>query len=339
MNKNRFIHAVLPSQKKVDYPEPTLAEKDRLEAELIKRGLDIQLGKALKGGVVSQIYEAVLDDKRLVVKHTENLTPFDPTEFFISKEGHNVDTKILKLFAKSDRVNVPEVIHFFPDITATIMEDVREDGYELLSDIITNKKLKIDSADKVGKALANLAKESRSWKEFKTNESAEQSIYERGLELRLAYPNTQKEYKELEKEFTENSKYWVWPDGHPKNVFVNEKGEVLFIDFGRSHWGDQRYMLPNFLSHIGLYSLAGFIDRDIARKYISKAIKEYGEHEEVNDEIFCKYFTMEVLHRANGKWIDGIESREQKLRAMEFGMRVFDEEVYDLEGLLEILCK
>lgn len=338
MNKNIFLHSVKPTKNRQLFPERSLlGTQEDLEKELRKRGLAVTLKNKLKGGVFSQVYDAELNGKTVVVKHTENVIPFDPTEFFISKRAHLIDTKILKLLKKSLHIVVPKIYYYYPDITTTIMEDVRESGFQLLNNLIIEKNLPLSSAENVGKSLAYLAKESRSWKPFVTNESAKQSIYERGLELRLAYPNDQKQYLFLEKEFTQNSAYWVWPDGHPKNMFVNNKGEVVFIDFGRSHWGDQRYMLPNFLAHIVIYSLAGYIKPKHAKDFVQSCVSAYIEIEPVNESVFCQYLAMEVLHRANGKWIQGVDTKKQKLELYHFGLSVFDDHALTIKPLLDLI--
>lgn len=334
--KNNYIKSVQPSSSPDKFPEPLLPTAEKLSEELFRRGLKIQLGSTLKGGVISQVYEAKLNGRPVVVKHTEDTIPFDPTEFFISRVGHNTDTQVLKKLQGS-KVNVPQVLYHFSDITTTIMEDVRLSGYQLMNDLLLAGKLPLRSAEAVAKSLADLSEVVREWEKFETNESAKQSIYERGLELRLTYPNTQKEYSFLEKEYTENNKFWVWPDGHPKNIFVNDKGEVLFIDFGRSHWGDQRYVLPNFLAHIIIYSLAGLYPVSEATAYIDKCVGVYKSLDEVDEELFCQYLAMEVLHRANGKWISGITKREQKIALANFGMTVFDDKVNKIEKLLALL--
>jgi len=251
--------------------------------------------------------------------------------------GLKTDVDVLHKLNQSKNIRVPGIIKWIPEINTTIIEDLRETGFFLLNDQIIKNKLDIDSASYIGISIANLLIESKKWKKFNTNESAEQSIYERGLELRLAYPNTQKEYLYLEKEFIGNNKNFCWPDGHPKNIFINQKGECAFIDFGRSHWSDQRYMLPNFLAHIVIYCLAGYIKKDLAKEYILECVKSYKNIEPINEEIFCQYLAMEVLHRANGKWITGIEKKEQKLALLNFGMTVFDNKVNTVSKLLTLL--
>lgn len=336
MNNNRFVNPILPTSNQKKYSAPLFSNKNELEKELKRLNINISIGEALKGGVVSQVYSAVLDSKKVIVKHVENLIPFDPTEFFIDKYGLKTDSQVLKKLHIS-KIKVPKIINEFPDLNSIVMEDMRESGFVLLNDLIIDKKFNINSAEYIGKALADLAIELKKWAEFKTNESAEQSIYERGLELRLAYPNSQKEYLFLEKEFISNNKYFVWPDGHPKNIFVNEKGECAFIDFGRSHWGDQRYMLPNFLAHIVIYNLAGYIEKNLAVNYIHRCIDTSKQIISIDEDIFCQYLAMEVLHRANGKWIQGIETKEQKLSLYKFGLSVFDYKINSFSKLIKLL--
>ena len=337
MAQQTIVLPITTCSKQRTYPPAIFSGKEYLQTALHNLGLNITLGETLKGGVVSQIYEANLDGKRVVVKHTENLIPFDPTEIFIDRRGHNIDTKVLKLLSKSGTVRVPKVLYHFPKITTTVMEDLRQDGFVLLNPLLLRGELPENSAASIGKALANLVKESGNWKPFMTNESAQESIYERGLELRLCYPNSQKQYLALEKEFTEHNEHWVWPDGHPKNMFVKPNRGVAFIDFGRSHWGDQRYMLPNFLAHIVMYTLAGYVDPVKTKSYISNCVAAYRNLEPFDEILFCRYLAMEVLHRCNGKWVDGIEKREQKVKLYNFGLTVFDDNIDTVEKLLGLL--
>lgn len=334
--KKSYIHPVSVNQAPPAYPKPHYDTAEKLERVLQENNISITLGKTLKGGTVSQIYEAEYKGAPVVVKHTENLIPYDPTELALDKEGHNTDTHILRLLSKEKDVRVPAVIAHLPEITTTILDDVRACGFTLMQDIILKRSLTVSSANTIGTMLARLAQTSRDWEQFPTNESANGSIYERGLELRLAYPNSQKEYLELEKEFT-IEKYWIWPDGHPKNMFINESGEPMLIDFGRSHWGDQRYMLPNFLAHIVLYSLTGYIPRNITTQYIQDCTNAYRRLEPIDENIFCRYLAMEVLHRSYGKWIAGVNTTTQKTRLIAFGLNLFDKRVTTIHALSSMI--
>lgn len=340
MNKNKYLNSVSPSSKPQNYPTPTsLIDKTNLQKELQKKGLNITLKESLKGGFISQVYSATLDDKEVVVKHTAGAIPFDPTELYLNKKSHDVDCKVLENLQNNLKIKVPKLLFNFPDITTSIMENLYGQSFELMQNQIFNKKLSVKTAESVGRSLAYLIIESRKWKEFLVVQTAPMSIYERGLELRLAYPNSQKEYLELEKTYLENNKFWSWSDCHPKNIFVNNNDEVVFIDFGYSQWADQRFMLPSHLAHIVIYCLSGYIEKNLAKEYILRCIDTSKEIEPISENIFCQYLAMEVLHRANGKWIEGIEKKEQKLALYKFGLTVFDEKINTINQLLNLLNK
>lgn len=336
MRKKIYIHSAYASSCPPQYPQPKFHTSNLLTEALAKKGIKICLGKILKGGTVSQVYEAQYQGQSVIVKHTETLLPFDPTELSINQEGHNTDIKVLSRLQKST-IKVPRIIKEYRDIHTTIMEDLRNSSYSLFSPLILMGQLPLNSAKEIGKSLAALAQESRAWKIFKTNESAQENIYERGLELRLAYPNTQKEYLSLEKEYVSSNKYWVWPDGHSKNMFINQQGKVAFIDFGRSHWGDQRFMLPNFLAHIVLYGIAGYLKKKTVVKFLKETVLSYAHYESIDESLFCKYLAMEVLHRSSGKWVEGIKTKNQKVALYNFGLSVFDDNLDSIDKLLGLI--
>lgn len=336
MKRKQYIVPVSISSHPPKYNPLKYNTPETLTNALRKYNCNITLKESLKGGEVSQVYASSLHGTPVVVKHTGDLISSDPVDLSLSKKDHLIDTKVLKLLQHS-AIRVPKVIAVFPGIYTTIMEDLRAEGYMLLQTYFIKGKLPIESAGKIGESLALLGQTARMWKPFKTSESAEESIYERGLELRLAYPNDQKQYLFLEKEFISNNQYWVWPDGHPKNMLINAEGDVSFIDFGRSHWGDQRYMLPNFLAHIVIYALSGYINKKQSSLYIRRCIEGYRKHESVDEPIFCQYLAMEVLHRANGKWIEGINIGEQKIPLYKFGLTIFDKNITTFENLLQII--
>ena len=306
--------------------------KESLATLLRQRGVEVELRETLKGGTVSQVYSGRWQGQTVVIKHTEDLEPFDPTEIRIDKAGHLVDTEILKRLAGTE-IEVPKVLAYFPEITTTVMEDVRGRGVELLQTKINRGELPEGVARLIGRRLGQLGQEMRRWERIRTNETGEESIYERGLELRLIYPNQQREYLELEKRFLAHNQYLCWPDGHPKNILVDNESQVVFIDFGRSVYGDQDYMLPNFLAHIVIYALAGYVEREQAKRFGRAVIAGYQEITEDNEVVMVKYLAMEVLHRAFGKWIEGVKTREQKLRLVEFGLGVFDDKVKSWDEL------
>lgn len=316
---------------------------ERIQSYLYKQGYNIKITAPLKGGVDSQVYAAILDGKRVVVKHTEDRAqsvynpPFSEIDFFVDRANHNVDSLVLKKLERSD-IRVPRIIQHFPRTFTTIMEDLRESGYELMLTNILNNVLSMDTATSLGNELSELALISRKWKNFKCYKNPYSQIFERGLELRLAYPNSQAEYIYLKDKFVNNSRYWMWPDSHPKNIFVNNKtGEVAFIDFGGSYWGDQSFMLPNFIGQFLIYVIGGYVTIEFANAYIKKLIEAYSQKLKIDEALCCKYIGMEVLHRASGKWIEGVKTLEHKVKNFNLGLQIFDRNILSIDQLLLLM--
>ncbi len=332
--------AVEKTQKKFTKPS-ALADKATLEKELKRRGHDVTLGEMLKGGFASQAYAATLAGEKVVVKHTEDLAPFDPTELLLGADSIQLDVEVLTNLQGHAHIRVPTLVDFLADCSTSIMRDVREDGYTLqVNQILADDAaFNVTAGAQLGTMLAHLQREAKTW-EIKAPivEPTLASIYERGLELRLAYPNTQNQYVALEEAFVANAEHLTMPDAHPKNVFINDAGETLLIDFGYSQYGDQRFILASALAHIALYSCGGHIKPGDAKRYIDEGVAAYKAAEGLFDEeLFCRYFAMEVLHRSYGKWVDGIESTQQKLRCIEFGLSVFDQNIATVGRLLDLV--
>lgn len=153
----------------------------------------------------------------------------------------------------------------------------------------------------------------------------------------MFYTNTQEYFLEMESHYCKADGQLIWPDGHPKNIFTDKNGNVAFIDFGRVHMGDKHFVLPNFLAHIALYGIAGYLEKGLMLSYLSTAIESYNAVETLNEELFCKYFGMEVLHRSSGKWIAGIDDRNLKLKNIGLGLTIFDEKIVTIDNLLGMI--
>lgn len=315
-----------------------LLSSDQLRNELEQRGLSVQLGAELKGGVVSKVYEARLaDGGPVVIKYSGDWEDDNPTMVRVSRAGHNVDAQLLDFLSAQSRLRVPKVFHHFEDIPLTIMEDLRTSGFMLLSTKLCEGNLPLNCARTVGTDIAQMQQTFARHPEFTANESAWQSFYERGFELRLAYPNDPHWYNELEHRFTSVNLQLTAVDTHPKNMFVDAEGALAWIDFGRSVWADRDFALPNCLAHIAVYGLAGLFDRSAAARFISDAVAEYRKILPVEDEVFCKYFACEILHRWAGKWITGVDTVRQKTNVLTFGLKIFDNQLFKLDSVLSAL--
>ena len=130
----------------------------------------------------------------------------------------------------------------------------------------------------------------------------------------------------------------MWPDSHPKNIFVNNKtGEVAFIDFGGSYWGDQDFMLPNFIGQFLIYVTGGYISVEFALQYIEKIVSSYSNKVSIDEALFCKYVGMEILHRAFGKWIEGVNSSDHKVKNIKLGLMIFENHIVTIDDLFKLI--
>ena len=350
MNKNIYILPVSATFRNIHYPEPIISFPQDLEDKIKEKHPSFKLRSSLSKGAKVRVFEGTLDKKKVVVKHTENREPRLPVDYLIMSDAHSAEVRVLKRLATEQHIRVPQLIDNLSKITTLVMEDARVDGFTNLSQLILKKKINMKSAKHIGVALAHLAQTSREWEEFKTNESAQLSFYERSLEMLIAYPNNLKRYKELEMQFTQyeqekeaqakKARYFVWPDSHPENMLVDKSGAVTFINFGRCHWGDQSYMLPNFLAHMVVYGLIKYITKSKLIKYMEACIKAYKEVEPIeNEKLFAQYLAMELLHRANGRSIEGIAKKEHKISIQSLGLTIFDSKITSIKKLIQLIKK
>jgi len=274
MINNRRITPIGLSES-YEAPEIHIPSAKELTALLADKGVAVTMGESLKGGTVSQVYAGSEQGRAVVVKYTTDSFDTDPTVSPLPHQSHYTDSTILKYLAKTNGVRVPQVLHDFQDQPITVMEDMRAAGFTILNENLLNGHLPMESASEVGKGIAVLQQTLAKHEEFETALSGPQVYYERGLELRLAYPNTQTQYDRLEKRFTNAHQQLIAVDTHPKNMFVNKEGKVAWIDFGFSVWGDRDFALPNCMAHIFIYALAGYIERPKAATFVTDAVAAY----------------------------------------------------------------
>ncbi|KKQ37174.1 MAG: hypothetical protein US54_C0042G0003 [Candidatus Roizmanbacteria bacterium GW2011_GWA2_37_7] len=344
MNKNIYILPVSATFRDIKYPEKIIRSVGGLERRLKGQKLNITIGKQIQKDNMSYIYEARLDGKSVLVKHTENVVPQTPIEFLIMSDAHDTDARVLKRLDEDENLKAPRILHNFSKYTTIIMEDVRSQGYSNVSQQILKKKLPSQSALQIGRALAHLAQASQTWEEFKTNESAHLSFYERSVEMLVAFPQDIEHYRYLEDQFAQYAeekeeqakryRFFVWPESNPNNMYINKHGDVVFSNFGRTHWGDQQYMLAVFVAHIMIYSLLGYMPYGKAIYYIKTCLKAYKEISTIRDEqVFSQYVGMEILHRSFGKDMN-VLSQKEKLLLQKLGLMIVTEKAKTIATLL-----
>ncbi len=291
----------------------------------------------LSGGVVSLILSTTNldnnhDHQNLVIKHTlEDIKmqngPFagrdQHTLLNIAPHTHELDYLILKLLQNSNKVNVPHVIWGDPNKRMTIMRDFRHDGYSLVQDLLVKGQLTQKSASTIGKTLAYLVQEMKVINsQIEPVENAELQAEERLDELlTFLRPNIDL-FRSIKKKFL-TGKHIIPTDGHPKNLAINNKDEVMVFDFGRSIIADPQYVAPNFAAHIGLAIIGNCFDSiQFGIKYLYNFINNYNKHSDKSYQIeemwFVRYFVAELLHRGlSGRWIDKRIFQKISLQQME----------------------
>lgn len=318
----------------INNPENVL-DKRQLEELLLLRGYNISLNNKLKGGKMSNVYEGYLDNEKVVLKQYLDINPKSSFHFNIGRDISQTEYYVLNKL-KGSTIPIPKVIKYFDDIPLLLMDDLRKDNYSLMIHSILEGSLNETSANKIGIKLGELTELSKKWKSFRTTQSSYQNFYDSGLEMNVLFPN-HTYYNDLKTEFTQSNQGWIWIDGTPKNMFINNEGNVSFIDFGLSCFADIQHTLPTFIAHIIIYGIADYIPINFSISYSQDCIDSYKEQSQIDELKFCKYFAMEILHRSFGKRIYGIEKLNHKFNLIKIGMTIFEKNISKIELCFELI--
>jgi len=346
MNKNIYILPVSATFRDINYPEPLIRSKESLESKLKNNEFNISLGGLVSPGV----YKAKLNGKGAIVKHIENKVPQTPIEFLVMADRYTTEVKVLKRLQNLNEVKAPLILYPFPKLNTFVMEDLSDEGYTSFSGQLLQKKLNKKSASKIGTALATFAVNSRTWEEFKTTESAQLNYYDRSIEMLIAYPSNLERYNRMadiyaqytedKEEIEKKKRYFVWPDSTPQNILITKNGDPAFVDFERAYWGDQQIMIAAFIAHVILYSLIGYIKKADTIEYLRDVFKAYKAIDpDISEQTIVEYIAMELLHRSNGKEMDGIKSSEDSLAIQKFARQLLDKGTTSMTGMFTLLKK
>lgn len=325
------------------------AELELKANQLAKDYGQVELGDLLAGGVVSDIYSAVLtkadgSKRSIVVKYTKNNISrnknFSKTDiensFSKAPETHNLDVNIQNELG----LNTPNMIVHFPEEKISLMDNFNDNGYKLLQEYLLEWVLPTDTFDKLGKMIADVRlSQGKMGERFEQVEASRTQFDERFYELKtLLYNGRMEIFNQIEDQFLiDGVEQLVWTDGDQKNIAINEEGEVMVFDMGRSVKCDPDFMIPNLLGHLGLFFIAGFLGEDTEQfqTCLDSFLKTYQAQTpdyELDEEKFANYFTASIVHRGIAmRWIDKkITSRigagALKNACMHFGDAIFDTE-------------
>ncbi len=322
----------------------------------------IKLTDMLAWWVVSDVYSAELEtieweNKQIVVKYTkENIslwTIFSEKDrdysFADIQATHELDMDIQKIL----NVKTPKIIKHFSEDNITLMENFANEDYKLLQGCIIDWELPFEASKNLWESLATVRYDLEvNWSNFKQVEDSGHQFDERFFELQaLLYNWRMDKFNKIKEDFVAKNRNWVmWTDWDQKNFAVKPNGEVMVFDFGRSVICDPDFLLPNLLGHLGLFTIAWYIENPIEflksiQESFMRKYKFFNSDHIFNEQKFINYFTASLIHRGMAmRWIDtrianNIWEDSMKWACMAFWDEVFDKEnpVESIEELFSIL--
>jgi len=270
---------------------------------LCNRSIDVENFVLLQGGYTSTVFKAENGDQTLIIKHSRPRDSFYPIRRKMKDTRAITEFEILKKLHPLFPQQVPAIHAFFPDESVTVMSDVGQDA-QLGINYFLDGRAELKHACALGKFLGELKEATAEWEPFKTVEQPFEQVWTRGIEVDTA----SEEWGQRMRDYYLNSTPgFVWPDGHPKNVFFgNAEPLIRVIDFDCSHFADQDYMLPNFLGQIPVFTAMGHISPDQGIAFTKDMIESYNKISLITPEIERKmvfYAATQIIQRQDGKWL------------------------------------
>ena len=325
-------------------------------------GEEIVVESLLSGGVVSVVGKGhfLENGERIpvAIKHTkkeialnDKFSPLESRNILkYAASTQHVDAQILTHLQGNPHIQVPKVISYYEKERVTVLRNFGEDGYTLFQDaIVAGSGLQPHTFVQIGVLLAHLRQEMRAMKHIEGVENRELQIEERTDELRVSLYNGRMGFynKIWHSLLDEKRSAFTWTDGHPKNMAINQKGDVVIFDFGRSIWCDPEYPVANFLGQMYLFALTGSIKPQDAIALSESLIQSYrktysaltSDENTLHERNLVWYLTAELAHRGKTmRWIDPklvkINDTRVKLAVDHLVDLVFDRE-HPIETLVD----
>lgn len=315
--------------------ETDLNTSEGIQFFLSQQSISVNNLELLPGGYTSQVYRGYQDQDSLIIKHSLPRESFYPIYQVMEESRARTEVEILERLNPFFPNQVPQIIEFFEKEDIIIMSDVGQNS-QLGLDYLLSGKASPQHALALGIFLAQLKQVTSQWTPFETVEQPFEQIWTRGLEVEVA----SHQWGQKMRDYYLNSKPgFVWPDGHPKNVFFSSSDPyVRAIDFDCSHFADQDYMLPNFFGQIPVFTVMGHINLQQGVDFIKNLILGYQQVEAITPEVEKKmvfYAATQTIQRQDGKWLfdvcggDNDEALKRKAYLFYFGRRALNIETFD----------
>ncbi len=304
------------------------------------------------GGVVSDVVEAQLEQggetQDVVVKRTRKNVEaphFSYADTALRKAAartHLLDRTILDRLQNHPTVLVPRLHSAHSRGLQTVMTDFNSQGFRLMQDMLVTNQLPPKTAVNAARTLAALQlalRDKSIMAKVKPIENSVTQIRERLAEAHILLYGHLEVYRELEAKLL-SEKGLLYTDGHPKNMAVNDKGDVMVFDFGRVITGSEQYVPANFLAHIGLACIGGVMPYDVAQNFITDFYVTFNGIIPIEEKWFVRFFAAELVHRGLAmRWVDprlfkSARESSAKLAVYSVFLDVFDRDYTTLNQLL-----
>jgi hypothetical protein len=324
-------HGILPDQ--------SLESAEGLSKFLNEHSIKTQDYILLQGGYTSTVYRAKSEGQNLIIKHARGRDSFYPVKRKLEETRAVTEVEVLKRLNNLFPNQVPQIYDFFPNENIIIMSDVGSSA-KLGINYLLEGRADERHATELGFFLGKLKQATADWEPFETVEQPFEQVWTRGLEVDVA---SEEWGKQMRKYYLGSKPGFVWPDGHPKNVFFAEKDpSIRAIDFDCSHFADQDYILPNFLGQIPVFAAMGHITIEQGLEFMEQMIKAYTKVEPISPFVEKKmvfYAGAQTVQRQDGKWLFDVcggndeKSLRRKAFLFYFGRKV----IYSTESFDQYL--
>jgi hypothetical protein len=323
----------------------------------LSQGESLVAEELLSGGVVSIVAQGTYVDASgtsfdVAIKHSREQIETGDNFSVLEKEGmlahaydsYDVDVAVLELFQNSSEVIVPKILLNVADKKILVMENFNSAGFTLLQNTLVSGDIRLGCAENLGTSLALLQKKLDIEHTIVPVEHRLTQFLERFDELRITlYNGRMSIFNRIMTRFMHKETF-TYTDGHPKNMAVNDKGEVMFFDFGRSIKCDSAFVLPNFLAHILLVTLSGCVSLAEGLEFFEKTKSSFEKIAPVDEIIFVEYLTAEIIHRGLAlRWLDdaiaSTHGSALKNATMHLGDLVFADKSLNVAQFLEVFSK
>lgn len=306
----------------------SLDSAEGLQRFLSQHSIKTENFSLLSGGYTSTVFRASLGEQPTIIKHTRPRESFYPVYRKMDETRAQTEVEVLRRLHTLFPHNVPAIQAFFPQESVIVMSDVGADA-QLGINYLLSGRAEPYHAQELGKFLGELKEATSDWKPFQTVEQPFEQVWTRGLEVEVASPEWGQRMRDY---YLKSTTGFVWPDGHPKNVFFGDKGSpVRAIDFDCSHFADPDYMLPNFLGQIPVFTAMDHIILDQGIDFTKNMILAYNSASPISREQERKmvfYAGTQIIQRQDGKWLFNVcggndeEALKKKAFLFYFGRKV-----------------